>query len=315
MQSETNPVIIGIDVAKDKLDICILPMRETALIANTKQGISAYIKTLKKRGLEGKVVMECTGGYEKLAHRQFTLAGYPSHVGDPTRMYHFAKQKGYFGKTDTIDSHTSAQYGLQENVPATPLVSKVDEELAELTTRRNQLVDQLTIEKRRYQTPLSAVTKRLIKRQIKQLGGAIKQVDTLIDTRIKADKAKQERVACLLTFKGVGCITANTLVSLLPELGKLTRAQIACLCGVAPKNKDSGTKRGRRMIVGGRFHVRKILYMAALSAIRFNAPMKIFYERLKEQGKHSKVAIVAVMRKMIITLNAMLRDGNVWQAL
>jgi len=229
-------------------------------------------------------------------------------------MYYFAKQKGYFGKTDMIDAHTSAQYGLQEAVVATPLLSKADEEVAGLTTRRVQLVDQLSAEKCRYQTPLSAVTKRLIKQQIKQLDIAIKRVDDLIDRRILADKEKQQRVVCMQTLKGVGRITANTLAAALPELGQVSRAQIACLCGVAPKNKDSGTKRGRRMIVGGRFNVRKILYMAALSAIRFNPTMKKFYERLKKQGKHSKVAIVAVMRKMIITLNAMLRDGKVWQS-
>ncbi len=315
MQSSTNMVIIGIDVAKDKLDICILPMRETDLIANTKQGIDAFIKKLKEQDLEAKVVMESTGGYEKLAHRIFTEEGFPTHIGDPTRMYYFAKQKGYFGKTDTIDAHTSAQYGLQENVPATPLLSQADEELAEITTRRAQLVDQLATEKCRYQTPLGKVTKGLIKKQIKQLDVAVKQVDDLIDAHILADKEKQQRVICMQTLKGVGRITANTLVATLPELGQLSRAQIACLCGVAPRNKDSGTKRGRRMIVGGRFNIRKILYMAALSAIRFNPAMKKFYERLKGQGKHSKVAIVAVMRKMIITLNAMLRDGKVWQSI
>jgi len=316
MLSSTNPIIIGIDVAKDKLDICILPTRETALIANSKQAIGAFIKKLKAQGVEVRmVVMERTGGYEKLAHRLFCDADFPVHVGDPTRMHYFAKQKGYFGKTDTLDAHTSAQYGQQEKVQATLLLSKVDEELAELSARRGQLVEQLAAEKCRYKTPLSPVTKGLIKRHIKQLESAIKRVDALIEVRIKGDKDKRKKASCLQTLKGVGRITANTLVCALPELGQLNRGQIACLCGLAPKNNDSGTKRGRRRIVGGRFYVRKILYMAALSAIRFNPALKKVYGRLKEQGKQSKVALVAVMRKMIITLNAMLRDGKVWQPL
>jgi len=259
------------------------------------------------------VVMEHTGGYEKLAHAAFEKAGFPVHVGNPTRIYHFAKQKGYFAKTDHIDAHICAQYGFEKKVEATPLANKEDTELKDLAARRNQLVGHLTAEKCRLTPHLSQVAKRSIRRQIKLLEQEIALIDKAINERIKKCEQKTKKSKCLQTFKGVGQVTANILISELPELGQLSRAQIACLCGLAPKNKDSGTKRGRRVVSGGRFYVRKALYMAALSSICFNQAMKQYYNHLKAKGKLSKVALTAVMRKIIITLNAMLRDGKNWQ--
>ena len=305
--------MIGVDVAKHKLDIHILSTGEDQIVENSNKGVKAFIKQLKAYKGDVMIVMENTGGYEKLAHRLLTEAGFGVHVAHATRAYYFARQKGYFAKTDRLDARMLAEYGEQELVSATPLPTEIDEELKGLVSRRNQVIEQLTTEQLRCQRPQSAVVKASLQRQVKQLTKERKLLEMEIRKRIESDEEKRAKSKRLQTFKGVGETIANNLVSALPELGQLSREQIACLVGVAPKNCDSGKKRGRRMISGGRFAVRRQLYMAALVSIRHNPRFSAYYAGLKSRDKHSKVALVAVMRKIIITLNAMLRDEKDWE--
>lgn len=308
-----NKTTIGIDVAKSKLDIFMPHYKKSKIIKNDTKAINAFINSLGKEVCDFLVIMESTGGHEKLAHKLFCKANIDVHIAHPNRVNGFAKQKGHFAKTDSIDAELLMTFAQQEKVEASKKFSENDTLKRELSARRAQIIDQLTEEKCRLQDHLNPLIKRSIKRAIKSLEKEIELIDREITKVIYGDEKTAEDAALLQTFKGVGKVTASTLICLLPELGDLNRAEIACLCGVAPQNKDSGTKQGKRMVAGGRFYVRKILYMAALSAIRFNADMKRYYEKLKAKGKASKVALTAVMRKIIITLNAMLRDRVEWK--
>lgn len=311
-QTQDNSNIIGIDVSKDKLDIYDLKAQKPLVIKNTKAGIKGYIKKILSKKNNVLIIMENTGGYEALARNLFNEASYNVHIAHSTRIHYFAKQKGFFAKTDAIDAKIISEYGAQEAVQPTEPMSKKAIELKELSSRRAQLIEILTAEKCRVKPHQSAEMNRSIKRHIKHLETEITLLDNKISKQVSADKELHEKAQRMQTVKGVGEKTAHMLVSLLPELGSLNRAEIACLCGVAPKNKDSGTKTGKRHINGGRFAVRKGLYMVAVSASTHNPKMMDYYQHLKAKGKESKVAITAVMRKIIITLNAMIRDKKDW---
>jgi len=313
-KNNTHPaLIIGIDVAKDKLDIYILPQGKHQVIPNQKKAINKFIRKIKQEGEVERVVMEHTGGYEQLAHQLFTQTGCPVHVAHPKRVHAFAQQKGYFAKTDHIDAHTLAVFGEQEKPEPSPLMSETEKALKELCRRRGQLVEQLIAEQCRFKTHLSKEVQRSIKRIIKQLEREMELVAKDIEKIINLSDTMRQTARRLETFKGVGVNVARGFVCMVPELGTLSRTQIACLVGVAPKNKDSGTKRGVRRINGCRYYIRKLLYMAALVAIRHNDVMREFYQHLKAKGKHSKVALVAVMRRILITLNAMIKNEQDWE--
>lgn len=307
------PNIIGVDVAKDKLDIHCLMTGKYAQIGNNATSIRQWLKNAKKGNIT-MLTVEKTGGYEELIRGLCVIHDVPVHVAHPMKVHYFAKQKGYFAKTDRIDAKILAEYTLQENVSASPVPTEADRILKELIARRTQLVQQITAEKCRLKDHLSTVIKRSIKRQVKSLENEITLIEKQIEKNIEADPEKHAKKARLETFKGVGPKVAIGLVAGLPELGTLSRSQIAGLVGVAPKNYDSGRKTGQRRIVGGRYDVRKLLYMGALAAITHNPIMKAFYAGLKARGKASKVALVAVMRKIIIALNAMVRNQTDWKA-
>lgn len=313
MNTNNLKEVIGIDVAKDKLDIFKKGDKKSQIFKNNAKSIKSFIKQINKNSSHYLIVMENTGGYEKLAYRLFSESNIKVHIAHPNRVSYFAKQKGFFAKTDSIDAEILMQFGEQEEIKADKKYNRNDELKKELSSRRAQIIDQITIEKCRLKEHLTSVVKKSIKRTIKLLTNELNIIDNKITEIIEGDDDTAKKSILLQSFKGVGKVTASTLVCLMPELGSLTRAQAACLCGVAPRNRDSGSKNGRRMISGGRFYVRKILYMASLSAIRFNPDMKLYYTRLKAQGKESKVALTAVMRKIIITLNAMLRDNIIWE--
>jgi len=313
MTNSVNQAIIGIDVSKDKLDLYFLSEGRYSHWENTPKGINAGIRELKRMGFSGLIVMEATGGYERLCHQSLSKAGYAVHVAHPMRVHHFIKQKGYYAKTDGIDTKALAEYGQQPDIKASPVRDKHALERADLSSRRSQLVEQLSTEKCRMKSHLSSVVKRSLKRNIKTLEAEINHIEQALEKNIALNERIKMQAELLMTFKGVGKTTANILLSELPELGQLNRREIACLSGLAPRNCDSGRKQGKRMIRGGRGYVRKILYMSALTSIVHNPTMRAFYRRLKETGKESKVCLTAVMRKIIITLNAMLRDGKPWQ--
>jgi len=307
-----NDSIIGIDVAKDKLDIYFMYTNSHKTYANTESGITALVDVLKQSNFQGMGILEATGGYERLCHKLLTESGFKVHIAHPKRVHHFILQKGYYGKTDKIDAKALAEFGHQEEVNATPAKSNIEEEQQDLVARRTQLIAMITSEKCRLKDHLSLSTQRSIKRAIKFYEKEIVKIESSINKNIEASSDSRGKLNLLLSFKGVGPITAMVLLSGLPELGKLNRKEIACLCGLAPRNHDSGNKRGKRIIYGGRGNVRRTLYMAALSGIRCNSLLKAFYEKLKQAGKPSKVCLAAVMRKIIITLNAMLRDQKEW---
>lgn len=313
MLSNNNPrTIVGIDVSKDKLDIHVLFQNKTFMIDNHPKAIAGLIKRLKHEYPIPFVVMENTGGLEKTAHSLCTKHGIDVHIAHSNRVYHFAKQKGYFAKTDKKDAETIAEYAHQEQVEATPSYNEEETALRELSNRRAQIVDDLHDEKCRLTRPLSSSVKRSINRKVKFLEQEKKQIEKEMHTLIHNCPEKKETMKRLQTFNGIGPAISQGLVALLPELGQMSRSQIAAILGVAPKNNDSGKKQGRRRIVGGRFNARRLLYMGALVSIRHNETLKLLYNRLIEKGKPAKVAIVAVMRKIIITLNAMIRDKKDW---
>lgn len=312
--SQTNEVIIGIDVSKDKLDIHIGSKGNHITIENKKKNINLFFKQNMLNFCIKMIVLEATGGYERKCVQVINELGLLVHIAHPNQVYHFAKSKKLLAKTDKIDSKILALFGEEEAVTPTSMRSEEEEELARLVRRKQQLTDLMTQEKVRLSGPLATGEMgRSIKRIVKQLEREIALIDSKLKAGIKKSDAILKKVNILKSFKGIGDTTANTLALCVPELGKVTRADIASLIGVAPINKDSGKKKGHRGIQGGRFNVRKALYMASLSAIQYNVDMKAFYARLIGNGKKAKVAMVAVMRKMIVTLNALIRDNENWE--
>ena len=308
-------MIVGIDVSKDKLDIKILSINKYFQIKNSAPSIKSFIKNkLIKLGVPELVVFEATGGYEKELMSSLIKLSLPFHRAHPTRVHHFAKGKGYFAKTDRIDAGILALYGQQEEIKADEPNSIDTLRRQELSARRNQLKDMIARERNRLHCVyLDAQIKRSIKRLIKQLEKELTMVNKHLEESLSKDESCVNKRQLLETIPGVGKEVSTIMVTDMPELGKLSREQISSLVGVAPQTKDSGTKQGYRTIGKGRCHVRKALYMSALVAMRHNAILKPIYERLINRGKKPKVALVALMRKLIIMMNAMVRDNKPWE--
>lgn len=312
ISAQIEPIIIGIDVAKDKLDMCILPNDEYITLLNEPASIKKWIRDIKRQHVVQLIVMEATGGYERLARKLFQKSGLPVHVAHPSRIYYFAKAKGSFAKTDKRDAKIIAHYASESSLEESNVLSENDEKLKGLMNRRHQLIEIRAAEKCRLKGPSTDIEKASIKKLIEHLDKQIEDIDKKIKERIQQDNIKFESYKRVKTFKGIGDVNAFNLIVHVPELGHLNRAQIASITGVAPQNKDSGKWQGKRYIHGGRFNVRKNLYVAALSAVKHNSVLKSYYEGMVARGKLKQVALVAVIRKMIITLNAMLRDQQDW---
>jgi transposase len=297
---------VGIDVSKDKLDVAIHEERGGWEVANHKKGIAKLVKQMM--ALRPKlIVVEATGGYEEAVVLALFAAGLPVALVSPPRVRQYAKAKGLLAKTDQIDARILAEYG--KNLQPRLFVGKSEERrrLSALVTRRTQLNDMLQAEKNRWRIT-SLEVKNSLERVISCLETELKELEKEIRQfmQVHEEFGKQEKL--LRTAKSIGPVTAATLLADLPELGQLDRKQIAALVGVAPMNRDSGRKRGYRKTKGGRADVRNVLYMSALSGIRYNPVLKPQYNQLRKRGKEKKVAITACMRKMLTILNAMLRD-------
>lgn len=307
-------MIVGIDVSKDKLDIKILPINKYFQIKNNKNSIISFIKNkLQKLGRVELVVFESTGGYEKILMLSLINLGVPFHRAHPNRVYHFAKGKGYFAKTDKIDADMLARYGQQEEMVSDESNTLERLKRQELSSRRNQIKEMITMERNRlHSVYLDTQIRRSIKRQIKNLEKELLMLSKLLQESIAKEKSCEEKLKLLQSIPGVGPEVSMTIVADLPELGKLSREQISNLVGVAPQTKDSGKKQGYRTISKGRHEVRRALYMSALVGMRYNRELKDKYNALVGRGKKPKVALVALMRKLIITMNAMLRDNKAW---
>lgn len=297
---------LGIDVCAERLDWHRLPNRTSGACANTPAGIDELIARLKETPVD-IVVVEATGGLQRALATALVAAGMAVAVVNPRQVREFARAFGQLAKTDWIDAQVLALFGLRLQPEVRVLPDEAALELADKLARRGQLVDMRAAEKNRRHRASTAM-KRSIDKHLAFLDQAIKALDQDLDDTLRGSPAWAEKVELLEVIKGVGPQLLRTLMIDLPELGKLDRHGIAKLVGVAPLNRDSGKSRGIRAIWGGRVNVRNTLYMAAFSAARHNPPLKAFFQRLKAAGKPHKVALVAVARKLLSILNAILRD-------
>ncbi|HEY2407861.1 MAG TPA: IS110 family transposase [Polyangiaceae bacterium] len=298
----------GIDVSKDALDIAGTSQSSVVRIANELRAVRAWASRLPS---ESRVVMEATGGYERLALNVLRERGHRVSVVNPKRVRDFAKATGQLAKTDKLDARVLSAYGQALN-PRETLVKSVDEqEMQALVERRRQLVDARTAEKNRRKLA-PTVTHSSIDEHIEWLDEQVGKLDQELAERTQKLAALQCEVERMCAVPGVGKLIALTLLLQLPELGQLNRKEIAALVGLAPFACDSGHQRGRRVIWGGRAEARSMLFLAALSGIRHNAPLRAFYRRLVQAGKNKKAALAATARKLLTALNAMTRDSAAW---
>lgn len=310
MAEITNPNFVGIDVSKDWLDIVVIPSGETWRTENIPEKIDVLIKRLDELKPE-LIVLEATGGYEQLVTTMLYLAKLPVCRVNPKRVRYFARSIGQLAKTDKLDAKMLARFGEVVKPVPTQLPTEQEQLLGALLTRRNQLLAFLVAEKNRLRLAPAKIRSSLTE-HIAWLKNEVKDLDKEIDTFIDSSPDLKEKDELLTEVNGIGRKTSAMLIANAPELGRCDRKQIAALIGIAPYNHDSGYKKGQRSISGGRPDVRKILYMATVSATRFNPIIGGFYQRLVKAGKKKKVAIVACMRKLITILNAMLRDKTHW---
>ncbi len=311
---------IGIDVSKQYLDAFCRHDQHTVRVPNHAQGIVALLAWIGQRTARPLIVIEPTGGYEHTLQAMLLDQGLSLAKVNARQVREFARAKGQLAKTDAIDASVLAAYG-QVMAPRTVVgTSPEQHELAQLVKRRRQLVELATIEKNRLEKVTDDLATQSIQRMLYVLKEEIQAMDARMAKLLKNHQSFANTHDVARQIKGVGLITLATLLAELPELGRIGNRQISSLVGVAPHNVDSGTRRGTRHIHGGRVHIRCVLYMAVLSAIQHDPSMKRFYQHLVEQGKKpKKVALVAVMRKMLVRLNAKMReyylqvDGAPWQ--
>lgn len=304
-------VIIGIDVSKSSFSVAVHPTDECWDIANSKTDIVALSRRLQ--GLTPKlIVLEATGGLELPLVSELASLGLPVVVVNPRQVRDFAKATGKLAKTDSIDAHMLAKFGQVIKPEIRPLKDEQAQELTALLARRRQVVDMLTAEKNRLQGVTCKRVSSDITAHIKWLEKRLKGVDGSLRKFIEASPVWHVKDKIIQSTPGAGPVLSLTLIACLPELGSLNRKQIAALVGVAPLNRDSGFFRGRRSVWGGRAHVRSVLYMSTLAAVRYNPALKTFHQRLIAAGKAPKVALTACMRKLLTIINAMVRDQAVW---
>lgn len=315
MQGRDNMVeektFVGIDVGKQNLDVYVLPSDEHLVHTNNQEGIDRLVAHLAEIGTS-LVVMEPTGGLEMPVAGALVAAGLKVFVVNPVWPRNFARATGRLAKNDRVDAKTLALYGKTFEPQARPLKDELTQELSALMARRRQLTKMLVAEKNRLTTAHHSV-RASIEQTILWLKKMLDDLDRDLDQRIKASPVWREKEEILRSVKGVGPTLARTILSCLPELGQLSRRQAASLVGVAPYDRDSGLYKGQRHIWGGRADVRNVLYMATLAAVRFNPPIRDYYQKLLALKKAPKVALVAAMRKLLTILNAMMRNHTAWQ--
>ena len=317
MSSELPPqdrpsVVIGIDVAKDKLDVHAWPTQQTLQVTNTPAGIDALVAGLAPLRVS-LIVIEATGRYERRVAFELMGQGYEVAIVNPRQPRDFARASGQLAKTDAIDAKVLAQFGALIGPRKSEKPSENQVLLDELVTRRRQLVEMITAERQRMEHMFDKRLRGSIKNHLDSLADHRDHVEKQIADLIERDDDWRDRLKVLKTVPGVGAATAATLIAELPELGALNRQQIAALVGVAPMNRDSGTMRGQRHIAGGRKSVRDMLYMATLTARSHNPLIKSMATRLSKAGKPFKVMMTACMRKLLTMLNVMIRTKQPWR--
>lgn len=302
-------LVVGIDVSKDRFDAYDLQSGSFAEGEMTPAALSQFAGQVQQAGIR-LVVVEATGNWSLPMVEALWEAGVPVACVNPRHVRRYAQSRGLLAKTDRLDARVIAEYGRDINPRESPPMGPQALKLKALTRRRLQIVKTRATEKTRKGHTLDEDVRASQDRTIKSLTQELGIIEKAIANLVETMPGMKEKADLLTTMKGIGPTTARLLLADLPELGTLDKRQIAALVGVAPLNNDSGAFRGRRSIWGGRKTVRDALYMPALSATRSNSPYKAFYDRLINNGKHHKTARIAVMRKMIITLNAMMRDNK-----
>ena len=324
MMNASEKIFVGIDVSKDTLELALDDKSKTRCFNNDEQGIKQIMACINAEETGnvpvsvGAIVLEATGGFERQSAIALCEAGWPVMVINPRQARDFAKAMGYLSKTDSIDarvlSHFARTLHQSDNRERLLMILPDDQQVAlqALLTRRNQLITMRVAEDNRLETCHKSQRKSIeaVRKVInKQLSVIDSDIDGLLQTHFA------EKLSLLKGFKGIGVGTKACLMASLPELGTLSHEQISKLVGVAPLNCDSGRHKGKRVTWGGRGNVRCMLYMAALSAARYNPVIKAFYDRLISKGKAKKVALVACMHKLLVILNAIMKSGKKWNAL
>jgi len=302
----------GIDVAQDWLDVAVYGIGQPWRVAYDEQGVEGLIGTLREQRIH-LVVMEATGGYEVPITVALGTAGIPVAVVNPRQVRDFARSLGKLAKTDRLDAQVLAHFAAATRPTPRPLPDEQARELGALVARRRQLLQMHAAELQRRQRALPVVRQR-IDRVLAVLEQELRGLDQELGDRLRQSPLWREQEDLLRGVPGVGPALTFSLLADLPELGTLSSKQVAALVGVAPLNRDSGRWRGKRVIWGGRAHVRTALYMPTVVAVRWNPVLREFYQRLVTAGKPKKVALVACMRKLLVILNAMLKHRTPWQA-
>ena len=307
-----DAIYVGIDVSKDRLDVHVRPSREAFVVARDGKGLEELIERLQ--ALSPRLIaIEATGGFETIAAAAIAGATLPLAIVNPAQVRHFAQAVGKRAKTDPIDAEVIARFAEAVKPEPRPLPDEQAHLLAELVARRRQIIEMIVAERQREKRAENVRVRKSLARTIKTLEKELPEIDGDIDTLVRGSPAWREKEDLLVSFPGVSNILARIFLAELPELGRLSRREIASLAGLAPYTRQSGRWKGKSMIGGGRAALRTALYMAALSASRCNRPLKVFYQRLLSAGKPKMVALIAVARKVLTILNAMVRDKKEWQ--
>jgi transposase len=305
-------ITVGIDVAKDRLDVAVRPGGDTFTVERNGAGLTALCEKLA--GLGPRIVaLEATGGFETVAVAALAAAGLPVAVVNPAQVRAFAAALGQRAKTDPIDAAVVAHFAEAIKLEPRPLPDAATRQLADLVARRRQIVEMIGAERQREKRATPRL-KKSIARLLKALAKELTSVDTDIDDAVRASPAWRDKENLLSSVPGIGPVISRTLMAELPELGTLDRKQIAALAGLAPFTRQSGRWRGKSRIAGGRTAVRTALFMGAMVAKQHNPVLKAFSDRLLAAGKLKMVVLVAVARKLLTILNAMVRDRRPWNA-
>lgn len=307
-----DAIYVGIDVSKERLDVHVRPSGEAFVVSRDGKGLEELIDRL--RILSPRLIaIEATGGFETIAAAAIAGATLPLAIVNPAQVRHFAQAVGKRAKTDPIDAEVIARFAEAVRPESRPVPNEQARLLAELIARRRQIIEMIVAERQREKRVENVRVRKSLSRTIKTLEKELPEIDGDIDTLVRGSPAWRDKEDLLVTFPGVGNTLARTFLAEVPELGTLSRREIASLAGLAPFTRQSGRWRGKSMIGGGRAALRAALYMAALSASRCNRTLRVFYQRLLSAGKPKMVALIAVARKILTILNAMLRDRKQWQ--
>jgi|SRR5579872_253004 len=303
---------VGIDVSKDTLDVAIRPDGTHMQVPNTDDGFDQLVACLRPRG-PVLIVLEATGGYQRRVVAALSLAGLPVVVVNPTRAREFAKALGQRAKTDAVDAAVLAEFAERVRPAVRPLPDAQAQKMQELLARRGQLVGMRTMEKNRLGTAVDRTVRRSLEAHVAWLNEQIDDAEEQLGEAIEQSDVWKAKDQLLQSIDGIGPGVSRVLLFDLPELGTLTREQIAALAGLAPLNRDSGRWSGKRFISGGRVVVRNAVYMASHAARKWNPALKAFADRLEAAGKPPKVVLIAVARKLLVIANAILRDKKPWR--